>query len=545
MINLSEYLNRSLAEALEKLDLPAAPGVIQIDPAKNPLHGDLATNLALIQARTSGQNTLALAEQIVTHLELDRKLISEISVAPPGFINFRVSREYYLQVLETILQAGSGYGRGKQGRGQRANVEFVSANPTGPLTVGHGRQAVLGDTIANILEWNGYQVTREYYYNDAGRQMRLLAQSVEARYFQQLNRDVPFPEEGYQGQYIADIANRIRRRHGDGLPAGDPCFGREAEEQIFFRIKTTLAALGIHHDLFSNEKSYYESGAVEEVVRELKEKDLAYDEAGATWFKTSALGRDQDRVLIKSSGEPTYRLPDIAYHRDKLDRGFDLIIDLFGADHRDTYPDVLVGVEALGYDTRRIRVLIHQFVTLLRGAQRVKMSTRRGEFVTLDELIAEVGRDVVRYFFIMRGMNSHLNFDLDLAADQSEKNPVYYLQYAHARICNIIKHGAGLGLSSYSGYDPARLQHDDEIALLKKLDQFPLVMENVLRSLEPQTVVSYLQELATRFHKFYTSCRVVSDDRDLSRARLALVSATRTVLYNGLSVLGISAPDRM
>ncbi len=534
-------LKTALTEALEALDLQAND--FQLSPPKNPRFGDFSTNLALLLAHQKHQNPLRLAEAIKAHLRSDIPYVEAVSVTPPGFINFQLASHYYYEILKTIL-ANPDYGRGKFGNGKTANVEFVSANPTGPLTVGHGRQAVLGDTVANILEWNGYEVTREYYYNDAGRQMRILSQSVESRYFELLGRKTKFPEAGYQGEYIREIARGIKTIHGDNLEPGNPLFLEVAEKSIFQMIRHSLEQLGIKHDIFSNEKTFYDSGAVDRTIKELKAKGLVYESEGASWFKTTALGMAQDRVLIKSSGEPTYRLPDIAYHRDKLERGFDLIVDLFGADHLDAYPDVLAALKALDYPVDHIRVLIHQFVTLIRKGEKVKMSTRKGNFVTLDELIEEVGRDVVRYFFIMRGMNSHLNFDLDLATDQSEKNPVYYLQYAHARIYNILKRADDVPGES-GDFDPPLLEHPTELELLKKLELFPRVMEQALESLEPQLIANYLQETATRFHKFYSECRVIGVDQSLSLARLALVKGTRIVLANGLTVLGIQAPERM
>ncbi|NOZ04440.1 MAG: arginine--tRNA ligase [FCB group bacterium] len=542
-MSLKPYLIQALTEATKALNLPAV--AVRIAPSKNPKFGDLSSNLALIVAKPAGKNPYDLALAIRDQLSLAEDKIAEVTVTPPGFINFKLSDHYYYSLLTTILDENQDFGRGTSGKGKRANVEFVSANPTGPLTVGHGRQAVLGDTVANILEWHGFDVTREYYYNDAGRQMRLLAESVAARYYQELGRDVPLPEDGYEGEYIVEIARHIIEQHGDDLPPGDPKFRAVAEEHIFNDIKASLIRMGIKHDQFTNEKSFYESGAINEFIDDLRAKGLIYEAEGAVWFKTTALGKAQDRVLIKSTGEPTYRLPDMVYHRNKLERGFDLIIDIFGADHQDTYPDVLIALEALGYDISHIRVLIHQFVTLVRGGEKVKMSTRKATFVTLEELINELGPDVVRFFFIMRGMNSHLNFDLDLAADQSEKNPVFYLQYAHARIVNIIRHGENLGYKFTTDYDPTLLTHPSELALLKKLDQFPDVMITALEVLEPQVVANYLQALATHFHKFYTECRVITEDHPLSQARLALISAIRIVLNSGLKILGVNAPERM
>ena len=535
-------LIQSLADSLSALGLPKRD--IKLTPPNNPDFGDFATNVALTLTKEAGIPPIQIANNIKDHLGVSVTLIEEITVTPPGFINFKIAPTYYYQILSEIL-TNNQFGRGLSGKGKKANVEFVSANPTGPLTVGHGRNAVLGDTVSNILEWHGYDVTREYYFNDAGRQMRILGKSVETRYFQILGHDIVFPENGYQGNYIKDIAQTILDKKGKSLSASDPVFKDQAEKTIFADIKKSLNNLGIHFDQFTNEKTFYENGDIDRFLEELKAKDLIYEKEGATWFRATALGKDQDRVYIKSSSEPTYRVPDTAYHRNKIARGFDLIIDIFGSDHTDTYPDVLLALNALGENTDNIRVLIYQFVTLLRGGEKVKMSTRKANFVTMDDLVDEVGADVVRYFFIMRGMNTHLNFDLDLAADQSEKNPVYYLQYAHARICNIIKHGETMGISTNSNYNPTLLDNPAEIRLLKKLDQFPPVVENVLQTLEPQTIATYLHDTAIFFHKFYAECRVITDDAELTNARIALVSATRIILANGLGLLGISSPEKM
>ena len=535
-------LIQSLADSLSALGLPKRD--IKLTPPNNPDFGDFATNVALTLTKEAGIPPIQIANNIKDHLGVSLTLIEEITVTTPGFINFKIAPTYYYQILSEIL-TNKQFGRGISGNGKKANVEFVSANPTGPLTVGHGRNAVLGDTVSNILEWHGYDVTREYYFNDAGRQMRILGKSVETRYFQILGHDIVFPENGYQGNYIKDIAQTILDKKGKSLSASDPVFKDQAEKIIFADIKKSLNNLGIHFDQFTNEKTFYENGDIDRFLEELKAKDLIYEKEGATWFRATALGKDQDRVYIKSSSEPTYRVPDTAYHRNKIARGFDLIIDIFGSDHTDTYPDVLLALNALGENTDNIRVLIYQFVTLLRGGEKVKMSTRKANFVTMDDLVDEVGADVVRYFFIMRGMNTHLNFDLDVAADQSEKNPVYYLQYAHARICNIIKHGETMGISTNSNYNPTLLDNPAEIRLLKNLDKFPSMVENVLQTLEPQTIATYLHDTAIFFHKFYAECRVITDDAELTNARIALVSATRIILANGLGLLGISSPEKM
>jgi len=542
MIEIKQYISEVIHAGLAKLEIKEN---VLVEKSANSDFGDFSSNIAMALAKTLRKNPLEIAKMIQSELTINKIIISDHSVTQPGFLNFRVAKSFYQKTVTEIIASADTYGRTDTGKGKNANVEFVSANPTGPLTVGHGRQAVLGDTIANILEWHHYDVTREYYYNDAGRQMRILGQSVTARYLDQVGQEGDFPEDGYEGDYIKTIAKEILERHGDGLSPEDRIFRTHAEELIFADIKNTLEIIGINHDVFSNEQTYYNTGAIDALVEDLRNKNLIYESEGATWLKATALGLEKDRVYYKSSGEPTYRLPDTAYHRDKLNRNFDLIIDLFGSDHADTYPDVLAALEALGIDIAPIRVLIHQFVTLLKSGKKVKMSTRKATFVTLEELTKQVGPDVVRYFFIMRSMNSHLNFDLDLAADQSEKNPVYYLQYAHARICNIIKNGAEKHLAITGEFDCALLSDDTEISLIKVLTEFPEVMATALENMEPQGIANYLHHMSAEFHKFYASCRVITDDHDLSTARLNLITSVKIVLGNGLGVLGVSAPERM
>jgi len=542
-MKLKEILQRQLTEAAEKEGY--TPHSVVITSSKDEKHGDLSSSLPLSLAKAAKKSPMEIAETIIGKIEIDDQIVADIFPSPPGFINFIIKASYYQSLVSEIIKAGNTYGQSDKGKDKTANVEFVSANPTGPLTIGHGRNAVIGDTVANILENHGYKVTREYYFNDAGRQMRLLGQSVEARYFELVGKEMEFPNDGYEGNYIKDIAQSILDEHGKSLLPSDPLFKENAEKVIFADIENSLVNLGIHFDQFTNEKTFYENGEIDRFLEELKAKNLIYEKDDATWFRTTELGKDQDRVYIKSTGEPTYRVPDTAYHRDKINRGFDLIIDIFGADHADTYPDVLLALEALELKTDHIRVLLYQFVTLLRNGEKIKMSTRKANFITMNELVNEVSADVVRYFFIMRGMNSHLNFDMDLAADQSEKNPVFYLQYAHARICNIIKRGAGLGKNFTNDFDSARLTHSSEIKLLKTLEQFPEIMSSALKLLEPQDIANYLQDLAARFHRFYVDCRVITDDNDLSAARVALIKATKIVLANGLNVLGLTAPERM
>ncbi|HPC37000.1 MAG TPA: arginine--tRNA ligase [Candidatus Marinimicrobia bacterium] len=541
-----EYLRGLLEKALQQNGIDYREP-IQIERPKQETFGHYTTNLALALAKVQNQSPLAIAEKLIATLP-QSEYIEYVEYKAPGFINFFLSPRVLQQTVAEILNVGENYGKLDIGKNQRVQVEFVSANPTGPLTVGHGRQAVLGDTVARILEWVGYRVDREYYYNDAGRQMRILGHSVYWRYRQLLGWEGEFPEDHYQGEYIVDIAREVLNKYGDSLQ-DDPdheAFRIMAEERIFADIKQTLERLGVVFDSFYNEKSLYENGQVNAVLEKMKAIGASYEKDGAIWFRASLYGGTDDRVLWKSVvDEATYRLPDIAYHVTKFERGYDLIIDIFGADHHATYPDVLAGLRALGYDTSRIKVLIHQFVTLIKGGEKVKMSTRKANYVTLDELIDDVGRDVARYFFLMRGMKSHLNFDLDLAKTESEENPVFYLQYAHARICSILRNAATKNLTIGNDFNMALLKEEETLSLLNALGEFQEVIEICVSTLEPQHLTTYLQKVATAFHKFYTVHRVISNDAEVSRARLALVKAVQIVMANGLALLGISAPERM
>ena len=543
---MKNTLSNALHEIITALDYPETNIVVQLP--KNPEHGDFATNLAMQLGEKLGKNPRDIAQILAEKLiENYPKLVESAHIAGPGFLNITINKEMFVTLLRTVLKKNTTFGQTELGKENKAQVEFISANPTGPLTVGHGRGAILGDVVSSILEWNGYEVDREYYYNNAGKQMQRLGESVQARYLELVGESPEFPEEGYEGKYIIDIAQDLKDKNGDALKDTTDIapFIQAAEPAIFLQIEKTLNRIGLKFDQFFNENSLYESGEIEEVVAALRQKGLIYEKEGATWFKATKTGRDQDRVIIKSSGEPTYRLPDIAYHRNKFERGYDLIIDVLGADHMDAYPDVLAGIEQLGYDTNKVKVLIHQFVTLMEKGEPVKMSTRKAQYITLDELIDEVGQDVVRYFFIMRGMNTHLNFDMDLAKDESDENPVYYLQYAHARLCNILKHAETQGYKLDENIDLTPLTLDSEINLIKLLLEFPNIIEKTKDNLEPQSIANYLQSLAGMFHKYYAKERVVTEYPDKTAARLVLVKALQIVLSNGLSILGIHAPERM
>jgi arginyl-tRNA synthetase len=544
---MKEYLHGKLLSSLATLGLsPEAPPVFELP--RQAGHGDLTTNVAMVLARKLKRNPRELAQQIISTLDVDTTLVGKIEVAGPGFMNFFFTPKFYQEQLRELIVCGDRYGRSEQDRAMSTQVEFVSANPTGPLTVGHGRGAVFGDTVARLLEWTGHRVEREYYFNNAGRQMRVLGDSVRHRYLELLGDQIEFPQDYYQGEYIKDIARHLLEQYGDGLRS-EPATGKfkdQAEQEIFADIKKTLKQLGIEFQSFYNENSLYESGKITGVIEDLRRKDLVYEKEGATWFKTSQLGAEQDKVIVKSTGEPTYRLPDIAYHREKFRRGYDLMIDIFGSDHVATYPDVLAALKALDYDIEKVKVLIHQFVTITQGGEVVKMSTRKANFITLDELIEDVGADVVRYFFLMRTITSHLNFDLALARQQSDENPVYYLQYAHARISSILRYAEQGGHASFSpDADYALLATNAEMDLIKALLQLPEIIASCAAAYEPHRLAEYLHSVAGIFHRFYHECRVVSEDANLTKARLVLCNATRIVIRNGLTVLGISVPEQM
>lgn len=544
---MKQYLFSRVVAAMERLGLP-----MDIQPAfetpRQKEHGDVTTTVALSLSKRLKRNPRDLAKQIIDALEVDPRLVRNIECAGPGFINVAFTDYYYQSQLHDLLESGDGFGRSTAGNGRRAQVEFVSANPTGPLTVGHGRGAVFGDTVSRLLEWTGWHVEREYYFNNAGRQMRILGDSVRVRYLELLGEQTTFPEDYYQGEYIRDIARHLLEERSDTL-RNEPATGmfkEQAEREIFDDIKKTLRCLGIEFASFFNEHDLYENGKIDAVVADLRARGLVYEQEGAVWFRTSALGGEKDKVIIKNTGEPTYRLPDIAYHREKYARGYDRMIDIFGADHVATYPDVLAALKALGYDTSKMTVLIHQFVTIMQQGEVVKMSTRKANFITLDELLEDVGADVVRYFFLMRTITSHLNFDLDLARKQSIDNPVYYVQYAHARIMSIFrKSEIDGGLRGDESPDFALLSTPPEIELVKTLLQLPDVIQTCAEIYEPHHLTEYLHNLAGLFHRFYHECDVLTSDRAMTIARLALCRAARIVIRNGLQLLGISAPDAM
>ena len=551
---MQEFLLPAIRSALLAAAITTEKPVLLEKPADKK-NGDYSTNIALLLSKECRRNPKELAAELIERMSFPEGTVDRITVAGPGFINFYLAPSFIMQSVEHVLVEGKGYGSSCSGKGQKAIVEYVSANPTGPLTIGRGRGGVLGDCIANLLETQGYAVTREYYFNDAGRQMQILGESVRYRYLERCGQGSAFPDTHYQGDYIRDIAETLFVEHGSTLQDRTDLgiFKDSAESIIFSSIRKTLERIDIRHDSFFNEHTLYtpkENGksANDEVLELLQSKGFIDRYDGATWFLTTKLGQEKDKVLVKSSGEPSYRLPDIAYHLDKYRRSFDLIVNVFGADHIDEYPDVVEALRILGHDTSKMRVAINQFVTTTVNGETVKMSTRKGNADLLDELIDDVGADATRLFFIMRGKDSHLNFDIELAKKQSKDNPVFYLQYAHARICSLLRMAA-----EETGFKPdgtgrhlmQKLTTEPEVQLGFALLDYPEVIRSAVRILEPQKMVEYLHSIAELYHKFYQECPILKAEPETCMARLFLSLATRQVLQNGFRILGISAPESM
>lgn len=542
---MKNYIKSLFTKAEEKLDY-LKDIKIQLSVPQEVSHGDYSTNAAMLLTKKLKKNPREIAKEIIDNFDIDESIISKIEIAGPGFINFFFTVSYVNKIVKVINDKKNSFGKSAKYNGIKANVEFVSANPTGPLTVGHGRNAVLGDTVAKLLEEIGYDVDREYYFNNAGRQMRVLGNSVAARYRELLGEKIEFNDEYYQGEYIKDIAKKIYEQYGDKYKdnSEDDIFKDTAEKEIFKDIEQTLEAINIKFDNYFNENDLYEKGEIQRLLDFFEEKNLSYKKDGAVWLKLSELGQEVDKVIVKSTGEPTYRLPDIAYHKSKFDRNYDLIIDIFGSDHNATYPDVLAGISALGYDKEKVKVIIYQFVTILEKGQVVKMSTRKANYITLDELIDEVGKDVVRYFFIMRNSTSHMNFDLDVAKQQSDENPVFYLKYAHARIASILRMVKEQNLNaSFDNLD--LLNTETEQKLVKYLHKYPEEVMLAAKNYEPHKLANYLENLAALFHRFYTECRIIGSEKELAEARIALILAVKIVLKNGLNIFSIEAPEKM
>ncbi len=530
----------------------AAAGKYSVEVPKREGQGDYSTNMAMVMAGMEKKNPRKIAGLLLELLSEDDTIIEKLEIAGPGFVNIFLKTQVWQDVLTPVLASGENFGKSTVGNGKKVMVEFVSANPTGPLSIGHGRQAILGDAIARLLEATGHSVFREYYFNDAGRQMRVLGESTRARYLELQDKPFEFPEDGYQGEYILDIAQSLLDEKGDSLSKQEDVlpFTEKAVDVIFADISSTLKRMGIVFDNYYNEHSLYDEGHIDSVVQELREKGLVYEKDDAVWFKTTKFGHEQDRVIIKKTGEPTYRLPDIAYHREKFRRNFDWMVDVFGSDHIATVPDVMAGLEALGYDSSKVTVVLHQFVTLTRNGKQVKMSTRKATFVTVDELLDMVGTDVARFYFMMRKADSQLEFDLDLATSEEKENPVYYVQYGHARLCSIMRRAQDLGIKTISAEnaDLSLLVEPEEIQLLKRISSFPAAIESAALELAPHRAIFFLMELAADWHSYYNKHKVIDPEhveQAVTDARLCLVTALRLVFKNGLEMLGLTAPEKM
>lgn len=559
---VKDKITKVLEQALA--DIAAQQGVvleknppINLEAPADTQFGDVSANLAMQLAKpfkSAPQKVGALLKAAIEAEPQISEIVKEVKVAGPGFLNFYLSENVYYSILKNILECGDAFGRSRMGRGMKVIIEYVSANPTGPLTVAHGRQSAVGDVLANILTFAGYDVTREYFINDRGRQIKILGLSTFLRYKELLGEKIEFPEDGYKGAYVKDVARKVIDKEGKRfLGASDeeavPYFMEFAAKDILDDIKRDLDDFQVHFDVWFSEKAFAEKGPIKEVLKKLEDKGYVYEQEGAVWFKSTAFGDDKDRVLIKSNGDMTYITPDIAYHDNKYKRGFRMLINLWGPDHHGYIPRMRAAVQALGYDPQSLRVVIVQLATLYEGDKQLSMSTRAGEFVTLRQVIDEVGRDAGRYFFVRRKTDSHLDFDLELAKKQSPENPVYYVQYAHARISSIFKKGESEGvkvsLDDLKNTDLSFLKEKAEFDLIRLLGRFEEIVEVAAQGLEPHWIPIYLEELAAKLHVFYTQCRVLSDNKELTRARLALIRCAKIVIANGLKLLGVAAPEEM
>ncbi|MBN9655226.1 arginine--tRNA ligase [Halobacillus sp. GSS1] len=555
-MNIVEQMEQKLKDEIVRSVLAAElaseeemPEVILEQP-KDKAHGDYATNMAMQLARVAKKNPRAIATDLVEQFDKSKASIEKIEIAGPGFINFYMNNQYLTELVPTILNTGEKYGRSDSGEGHKIQVEFVSANPTGTLHLGHARGAAVGDSLCNVLDAAGYDVSREYYINDAGNQMANLAKSLEARYMQNLGKEWSMPEDGYHGQDIIGLAEKLVSE--DGEKWVDVA---EEERLQFFReyglkflldkIKTDLEEFRVPFDEWFSETSLYNDDQITDALAVLKDQGYVFEKDDATWFETTKFGDDKDRVLIKNDGTYTYLTPDIAYHKNKLDRGFDTLINIWGADHHGYIPRMKAAIQALGYEKDTLEVEIIQMVNLFQDGEKVKMSKRTGKAVTLRELMEEVGIDAMRYFFSMRSSDSHLDFDMDLARSESNENPVYYVQYAHARICTMLKQAEEKGLVNDS-YDGSHLTAEKEEDLLKRLGEFPQVVADAAEKRTPHRVTQYAFDLASNLHSFYNAVKVLDDENpELTAARIALMKAVRITLNNALRLIGVSAPNQM
>ena len=553
---MKKELVKVIEDSLKALGLETIPS-IEAEVPPNDSMGDLATPVAMSIAALLKKSPRKIAEELVNSIkdlsaQAGKSAFEKIDIAGPGFINFTFSKEYLYSEIKKLIEYKSGFLREDIGKGRRVQIEFISANPTGPLHLGHGRGGATGEALSNLLKAAGYNVEREYYINDAGKQVKLLGLSVFARYQQLLGIEYPFPEEGYRGEYVEEIANAIIKEEGGkyikaNFEVVSDFFIDYSYKKILFSIKEDLKDFGITFDIWQSERELYEKGDIEKSIEDLKIRGFIYEKDGALWFRSTAFGDDKDRVIIKQDGEYTYFTSDIAYHRKKIEKRYDELIDIWGADHHGYIPRVKAVIEALGYPKERLKVLLVQMVNLLRGRKPVQMSKRAGEFVTLREVIGEVGADTTKFIFLTRRPDSHLDFDLEVAKAQSSENPVFYVQYANARINSIFTHAKEKSINTDRLYDAdlRLLSIYEELRIIRKLLIYPMIFEGAVNTHEPHRITFYLQELSGMFHPYYNKCRVISDDIELTRAKLALCEAIRIVLQDGLEILGISAPEKM
>ncbi len=546
---MENALNRSRQKGeLPDFNLP----YLEVEPPANREHGDYAANAAMILASQVKQNPRKIAQMLLDNIVDDENIIEKTQIAGPGFINFFLQENVWHQAMKKIDEQKDQYGRLDLGKGKKVQVEFVSANPTGPLHIGHARGAVVGDVIANLLNTAGYDISREYYINDAGNQMNNLGKSVLFRYRELCGEKIIFPENCYQGDYIKDIARDILHQEGKKYLQGDDeasirYFTAVAGNTILDEIKNDLGDFGVIFDVYFSEKELYKDDGVNQLLNDLRQQGFIYSDGETLWFKTTTFGDEKDRVVIRQNGDPTYFAADIAYHKNKFSRGFEMVIDIWGADHHGYMPRLWAGIQALGHDKKSLKIILVQLVNLLRGGVPAAMSTRSGEFVTLREVLDEVGRDAARYNFLMRRSDSHLDFDLELAKKQSNENPVYYVQYAYARICSILRMAQerGIAIPDYSHVDPVLLDQPEEKTLIRMLVLYPEMILGAANSLEPHRITFYLNDLAGVFHSYYNKNKVISENAELTGARLFLVKIIKIVLQNALKILGVSAPEKM
>lgn len=546
---MDKILRTVIEERLRDMGLKEP--TVEFEIPRDERLGDLSTPVSMSISRVMRKPPREIAERIVDSIK-DMDILESVNIAGPGFINFTFSKGFLYSELRRLLEERESYLRRDLGKGKRVQIEYVSANPTGPLHLGHGRGAALGNALSNLLRVGGYKVEREYYINNAGRQMMLLGLSVFVRYQQLLGLDHPFPEDGYRGTYIEDLAKEILRHYGEGYKGKDfedvkDLFIEYSYNRMMEEIKKDLSDFGVSFDTYQSERSLYEDGKVERSIEDLKERGHIYEKDGAVWFRATNFGDDKDRVIVKREGDFTYFASDIAYHREKIEKGFDEIIDIWGADHHGYIPRIKAVIKAFGYPEEQLRVLLVQMVTLLRGGKPVQMSKRTGDFVTLREVVDEIGPDTTKFIFLTRRSDSHLEFDLETVKKQTTENPVFYVQYANARINSIFNHALDKGIEIERLYeaDLSFLDQEEEIRIIKKLLYYPLIFEGAIRSHEPHRITFYLQELSGLFHSYYNRYRVVTEDRDISLARLSLCEGIRVVLREGLGILGISMPERM